>query len=137
MEDKNTDNPLDELFTETASQVDPASIAATLKPFLRINRETNHILFTQKGMRVNANNKIILFILARKAMHMQGVVDTETVTPKDIKEELGKNIPSGTIDVAIKRVTDKGLVKKTDGKYFIPDFNFPLIEEIFCKLVGE
>lgn len=134
MADKNTNNPLDELFTDSGSQIEPSSIAAVLKPFLRINRENKRVLFTPDGMKVTANNKIILFILARKAMHMQAVIESESVTPKEVKEELGKNIPAGTIDAALKRLSENGPLKGQDGKYFIPDFSFPQVEEIFNKL---
>lgn len=131
---KNTNNPLDELFTDSGSQIEPAVIAALLKPFIRINRETQRVLFTPKGMKLTANNKIILFILARKVTFMQSLNPSEVVAPKEVKEELGKNIPAGTIDAALKRLSENGPIKGQDGKYFIPDFNFPQVEEIFNKL---
>lgn len=133
MVDKNDHNPLDELFTDSLSQIDPESLASVLKPYLRINRENRRIIFTPEGMKITANNKIILFILAQKAMHMTGVRETEAIAPKKIKEELGKNIPAGTIDAALKRLSEKGPLKGLDGKYFIPDFNFHIVEKIFIK----
>jgi hypothetical protein len=134
---KTDNNPLEELFTDAGSQIDPASLVVLLKPFLRINRENQRILFTPPGMTITANNKIILFILARKVTHLQGLSESDSVTPKEIKEELGKNIPSGTIDAALKRLSERGPLKGQDGKYFIPDFNFPQVQEIFSKLSGE
>lgn len=134
MADKNSYNPLEELFTDSISQIDPEVLASILKPYLRINRENRRILFTPEGMKITANNKIILFILAQKVMHMTGVRETETITPKEVKEELAKNIPTGTIDAALKRLSEKGPLKGIDGKYFIPDFNFYLVEEIFNKI---
>jgi hypothetical protein len=133
-EGKKISNPLDELFTDAGSQIDPASLAAILKPFLRINKENKRILFTPKGMNITANNKIILFVLARKAMFLQGVSESDWISPKEIKEELGKSIPAGTIDAALKHLSEKGPLKGQDRKYFIPDFNFPQVEEIFNKL---
>ena len=133
-EGKKIGNPLDELFTDAISQIDPASLAAILKPFVRINKETKRILFTPQGMNITANNKIILFVLVRKAMLLQGVSESDSIRPKEIKEELGKSIPAGTIDAALKYLSEKGPLKGQDGKYFIPDFNFPQVEEIFNKL---
>lgn len=131
---KTDNNPLEELFTDTGSQIDPASLVSLLKPFLRINRENRRILFTPLGMTITANNKITLFILARKVTHLQGLSESDSVTPKEIKEELGKNIPSGTIDAALKRLSERGPLKGQDGKYFIPDFNFLQVQEIFSRL---
>jgi hypothetical protein len=132
--DKNKNNPLDELFTDSCSQIEPAAIAALLKPFIRINRDTQRVIFTPVGMNLTANNKIILFILARKVTFMRGINTSEAVAPKEVKAGLGKNIPSGTIDAALKRLSENGPIKGQDGKYFIPDFNFPQVEEIFNKL---
>jgi len=136
MDDKNIDNPLDQLFVDAGSQIEPTAIAAVLKPYLRINRENKRILFTPDGMKVTSNNKIILLVLARKAMHLRGIVESESISPKEIKEELGKNIPAGTIDAALKRLSERGPLKGQDGRYFIPDFNFPQVQEIFSKLNG-
>ena len=134
MVDKNITSPLNELFTDSKSQIEPSALAAVLKPFLRINRENKTLLFTPLGMKLKANNKIILFLLARKAMHFQGLIDSDMVAPKEVKAELGRNIPDGTIDAGIKRLSDSGPLKGQDGKYFIPDFNFPQVEEIFSKI---
>ena len=135
MEDKKNTNPLDELFTTSSSQIEPAALAVILKPFLRINSESKQVLFTPAGMNITANNKIILFILARKVMHIQGIIDSEPIAPKNIKRELGKNIPAGTIDAALKHLSEKGPIKGQNGKYFIPDFNFPQVQDIFNKLI--
>ena len=137
MVDKTDNNPLEELFTDSGSQIEPASFVALLKPFLRINRENRRILFTPLGMTITASNKIILFILARRVTHLQGLSESDSVMPKEIKEELGKNIPSGTIDATLKRLSERGPLKGQGGKYFIPDFNFPQVQEIFSKLSGE
>ena len=115
-EGKKIGNPLDELFTDARSQIDPASIAAILKPFLRINKENKRVIFTPKGMNITANNKIILFVLARKAMFLHGVSESDSVRPKEIKEELGKSIPAGTIDAGLKYLSEKGPLKGQDRK---------------------
>ncbi len=135
MADKKINNPLDELFTDSLSQIEPTKLATLLKPFIRISRENNRILFTSDGMKITSNKKIILFALARKALHIQGIIESETVSPKEVKEELGKNIPAGTIDAALKRLSDNGPLKNQEGKYFIPDFNFSQVLEIFSKFI--
>ena len=136
MVDKNNDNPLNELFTDLVSQVDPTVLTALVKPYLRINRDTKNVIFTPKGMKLTANNKIILFVLARKVMYILKEVESEMIAPREIKDELGINIPAGTIDAGLKRLSEKGPLKGQDAKYYIPDFNFSQVEEIFRKLKG-
>ena len=134
MVDKKAGNPLDELFTDSQSQIDPVILASILMPYARIQRESGRVLFTPTGMKLTANNKIIIFLLARKVLAIQRIVESDAVTPKEIKAELGKNIPGGTIDVGLKRLSESGPLKGQDGKYFIPEFNFPQVEEIFSKV---
>jgi DNA-binding MarR family transcriptional regulator len=129
MSDKNNINPLDDLFTDEVSQIDVSALAAILKPYIRINRESKNVIFTPDGMKITATKKIILFTLARKALYIRGEIKTELLTPSDIKN--GLDMPSGTIDPALKKLSDQGPLRNEDGKYFIPDFKFQAVQEIF------
>lgn len=131
MVDKNKFNPLDDLFTDDVSQIDHAALASILKPYIRINRESKNVNFTSDGLRITAANKIILYFLAKKVMFIKGEVESEVMTPRDVKE--GLSLPSGTIDAALKRLSEKGPLRGQNGKYFIPDFNFEQVKELFLK----
>ncbi|HEY5259283.1 MAG TPA: hypothetical protein VIJ46_01455 [Rhabdochlamydiaceae bacterium] len=124
MEEKNNKNPLSELFTDATHNIDPKQLAEVLKPYLAINRSNNKILFTPEGLTLNASKKIILFLLSRKALLALGAITEEAVTPKEVKAAFQNNMPDGTIDANLKRLSDSGLVKGDDGKYLVPDFNF-------------
>lgn len=137
MADKNIKNPLEELYTDASGQLDQAELATLLRPFLRIHRDTGTIIFTNAGIALPATKKIVLFLLAKKALYLLGSIPSEWITPKQIKVEFGKNIPAGTIDANLKRLSRHGPLKGDSGKYFIPDFNFPQVREIFSKLSGE
>jgi hypothetical protein len=128
MEEKNNKNPLSELFTDASHNIDPKQLTEVLKPYLAINRSNNNILFTPDGLALGAGKKIILFLLSRKALFTLGAITDEAVAPKEIKAAFQKNMPAGTIDGTLKILTDSGLVKGDDGKYFVPDFNFPKIK---------
>lgn len=131
MVDKNLANPLEELFTDVSSNIDQAELLAVLKPYLAINRDTKRIIFTPEGLKVNAVKKIVLLLLAKKALKLLALLEQESISPSEMKEEFGKNMPSGTIDSTLKRISDSGMVKGDEGRYFIPDFNFPQIKELF------
>ena len=130
MVDKNNINPLEELYTDSG-QVDQEALLSTLKPYIRLHRETGTVIFTPIGMGLSATKKILLLFLAKKALYLLGAVSSEYLAPKDVKLEFGKNIPHGTIDASLKRFLERGPLKVQDGKYFIPDFNFYQVQEIF------
>ena len=132
MADKKIGNPLEELYTDN-SQIDMASLLSILKPFIRLHRETGAVIFTPLGISLSANKKIVLLFLAKKALFLLGATPSEFLAPKDVKLEFGKNIPPGTIDAALKRFSEKGPLRGQDGKYFVPDFNLPQVQEIFSK----
>lgn len=137
MADKNIKNPLEELYTD-AGQIDAATLMSILKPFIRLHRDTGTVIYTPLGMSLSANKKIILLFLAKKALFLLGVIPSETLAPKDVKSEFSKkHIPPGTIDAALKRLSEKGPLRGQDGKYFVPDFNLPQVQEMFNKLNDE
>lgn len=135
MMDKNKNNPLEELYTDVGGQINPSDLLLILKPFLRIHRETSTVIYTPTGMGLPANKKIILLLLAKKALYLLGAIPSEFMAPKEIKIEFGKNIPSGTIDGTLNRLSENGPVKSQGGKYFIPDFNFSQVQELFKKII--
>lgn len=130
MVDKNNQNPLEELYTDSG-QVDQGALLLILKPLIRLHRDTGTVIFTQAGMNLSANKKILLLLLAKKALYLLGAIPSEFLAPKEVKLEFGKNIPHGTIDATLKRFLERGPLKAQDGKYFIPDFNFYQVQEIF------
>ncbi len=131
MDDKNLTNPLEELFTDASSNIDPAELLALLKPFIAINRENKKVIFTPSGLTVSATKKIILFLLSKKVLKLLSLIEQESVSPSEMKDEFSRNMPSGTIDSTLKRLSDSGLVQGEEGKYFVPDFNFVKIKELF------
>jgi len=136
MVDKFKNNPLEELYTDSG-QIAPADLLSLLRPFIRLHRETGTVIYTPLGISLSANKKIVLLFLAKKALFLLGVIQSEFLTPKDVKLEFGKNIPHGTIDATLKRFSEKGPLRGKDGKYFIPDFNFSQTQEMFNKLIDE
>jgi len=58
--------------------------------------------------------------------------------PKEVKMEFSsKHIPPGTIDATLKRFSDRGPLMAQNGKYFIPDFNFSQVQEMFNQPSNE
>lgn len=130
--DKRNVNPLEKLYIDANGQVDQNDLLTVLEPYIRISRESRQIIFTPDGLTLPTPKKVLLLILARKALALLGGVESEVVIPKEIKEAL-RGIPAGTIDVTTKRLSDKGLIRKEGGGYFIPDFIFQKVGEVLGK----
>lgn len=129
MNDKINQNPLQELFTDASGYIEPGELLAILKSYIGINRQKHTIIFTPEGLALNASKKIILLLLGRKALKLLSIVESEAISPKEMKDEFGRNMPSGTIDSTVKRLSDQGYIQGEEGKYFVPDFIFPKIKE--------
>jgi len=131
MTDKKIRNPLEELYSDAASAINSKELAEFLKPFLRINRTNKKVFFALDGLQLQPKKKIILLLLARKALFLLGDIEEEETAPKILKREFQKSIPQGTIDVNLKRLREEGIIRGDDSKYFIPDINFQRIREMF------
>jgi len=129
MDDKINHNPLEELFTDASGHLEPSELLALLKPYIGINREKHTIVYTPEGLALNASKKIILLLLGKKALKLLSVSENEAISPKEMKDEFGRNMPSGTIDSTLKRLFDQGYIQAEKGQYFVPDFIFPKIKE--------
>lgn len=132
MADKET-NPLTELYSDASGTMEPGELSEFLKPFLLINRSNKKIFFTSDGLLLPPKKKIILFLLARKALFLLDDIEEEEIVPKELKREFKKSIPAGTIDGNLKRLSDTGLIRNDNSKYFILDISFPKIKDWFNK----
>ena len=137
MVDKNNKNPLEELYTDSG-QMDQAALLSILKPYVRLHKDSTTIIYTPTGIGLSAAKKIILLFLAKKALYLLGVISSELLAPKEVKMEFSsKHIPPGTIDATLKRFSDRGPLMAQNGKYFIPDFNFSQVQEMFNQPSSE
>src|SRR5579871_2362029 len=100
MTDQN-DDPLAKLFVEKR-EADLQLLADTIHPFVRIFLEgdTAEIRLTPTGNKLTAREKLLVYLLGRKAAALRSYVQNEAASPSEIENDTG--IPGGTIRPTLK-----------------------------------
>ncbi len=108
---------LDDLYTDSGG-FDKERVAAVLKKLLSIQRG-EHLIFFRKEVSLKADDKVLAFALVKKLLKSEGVVETSSVSGKEIKQQT--DVKSGTVDSSIKSLRDKeGLLVGSGSSYEIP-----------------
>lgn len=123
-------NAFEKIFTDQKA-VDPEELCAILEPFVRINRETLEIFFTDEGHSLTVPKRIVLFLLAKKVLRITGKVEREEMAPKEIFD--ATKIKKGSIDPAIKQLRDRGWIIRLGKGYLVPGYQLPKLKREFFK----
>ncbi|MFH1106606.1 MAG: hypothetical protein V1787_01800 [Candidatus Micrarchaeota archaeon] len=108
--------PLDALMLDERSVFDPARLAELLQKFAR---------FTDRGEFVpepsfdelDNQRKVVVFLLAKKAMKMRGVAEDELAGPAEIASAC--SMANGSAKTALRRLSGF-MVEGRGGKYGVP-----------------
>jgi hypothetical protein len=79
-------NPLSRLIADD-KPINLDALAETLEPYVEIQREPPHPEFTWAGLQLTNRKKILVYLLARKAMQELALIETENAAPTLIEEE--------------------------------------------------
>jgi predicted transcriptional regulator len=121
----NTKQTIEDLFSDSGP-FDEAAVVEALKPFVTIQKSTNEIFF--KNSSPTAEQRILLYGLAKKLLRTKGLLDNEMITAQEVREKTG--IKKGTIDPLFKKLKETGyLVGK--GQYEIPT---PRVSDVIRRL---
>lgn len=120
-------NQLDDLFV-SGQEVDQELIAKILAPFLRIDKDSCTIVPTERWLKLHNELKIILFLVARKAMKLRGLpIDNEGASPAEIEKETG--LKGGSIRPILRGLfEDKTINRTEDARYFVPNYSLTKIK---------
>lgn len=114
-----SDDPLDAIF-DTPEKLEGElreKLANMLIPFAKIDN-TNGTFHSQKDWtKLNAKQKILIFLLARLALATINPKFQNGVAPKDIERETG--LPGGTIRPKIMELVEERLVHKTKESLYL------------------
>src|SRR3989304_7860688 len=82
-------NGLDSLFV-SGKEGDESLLVSILSPFLNIHQESGAIIPDERWVKTTNEYKVILFLVARKAIKLRGLpIDNEGVFPAEIEKETG------------------------------------------------
>jgi hypothetical protein len=110
-------DPLAELMID-ATEVDRARIAAALKGRIAIDRATASAVPQPQFNDWDADQKILAYLLARKAAALLGVATDEAAMPQVVTAHTG--LPAGTVRPKLRAFLESRRVSQTNaGAYFL------------------
>lgn len=124
-------DPLGDIFTDE-QEVDPKLLADILRPFVKINPEKKIVIFTTEvGTALPISDKVLLFLVARKALKFKGKIEAEETSPAEIIKET--SLKEGSVHPTLKTLKEKGFLVAKAGKYFIPNYQLVNIKKHFSR----
>jgi hypothetical protein len=122
---------LESLFV-SGKEIDKKLIAEMLSPYLKIDRETCEIRPLDPWEDLKAYVKILLYLIARKAMKAYGVITDESDSALEIMRKTG--LKKGTVNPALRGLLNDRLVEQTkEKKYYVPNHAIEKIKEMLIK----
>jgi biotin operon repressor len=107
---------LEDLYTDSGG-FNAERAAGALKQILTIQRES-HAVFFKKDATLKEEDKVLAYMLVKKLLKSEGATESSKVSGKEIKKQT--NVKSGTVDAAIKKLREDGLITGSGSNYEIP-----------------
>ncbi len=114
-------DPLARLVKREEELLDRELLAGVLEGFVYVDRERNKVLLTKEGMGRTARDRILLYLLGRKALKALGGTETEAVAPKDMEGPTG--LKGATLRPRLKSLYDAGVLARDENGYYVPVYN--------------
>jgi hypothetical protein len=121
---------LEDLLIDRA-ELDRGLLAEVLAPLVGIDRNTSEVVPMEGWNGLSAEGKVLVFLLARKAMAaLPGVrMESEGAMPREIEEATG--VKGGTLRPKLARMKARGLVSQDRAKrYFVPTHAVLRVKEL-------
>lgn len=111
-------------------ELDKKLVSELLSPYLRIDRETLDIRPQDTWDSLKAHIKILLYLLARKAMIALDLnLPEESASATEIMHKTG--LKKGTVNPALRQLFEDGAVKQTEKRrYLIPNYAIEKVKTI-------
>jgi DNA-binding transcriptional ArsR family regulator len=106
----------------SGKELDKKLVAEILEPHLRIDKETCDIRPLSSWDSLKANIKIVLYLIARKAMVALDLpLPEERASATEIMQKTG--LKKGTVNPALRKLfEDRIIAQSEDRKYFVPNY---------------
>ena len=114
-------------------EVDKKLVAEILSPYLRIDKETCDIRPLSSWDDLKAYRKILIYLVARKAMVALGLsLPEENASATEIM--LSSGLKQGTVNPTLRRLLEDGVVAQTkERKYYIPNYAIEKVKAIVSE----
>jgi len=108
-------DPLSDLLLD-AAEVDRARLARALRDILGVDTESGCVVPKPGFSNLSTRNRVLAYLLGKKAAMLLGKAESEAVSPKDIPGETG--MPSGTVYPKLKELREARLVSQTESSAY-------------------
>ncbi len=122
-------NELESLLV-SGKEIDQKLVAEILEPYIRIDNETCDIRPLSSWNDLRANVKILLYLIARKAMvALELPLPEENTTATEIMQKTG--LKKGTVNPALRSLFEARIVEQSsERKYYIPNHALERVKAI-------
>jgi len=121
-------DPLERLVRAREELLDRQFLASVLEGKVYLDRERGEAQFTAEGQRRPARQRILLYLLARKALKALKAIAVEEAKPREMEGPTG--LKGGTLRPKLKVLHDEGIVVRSDAGYYIPVQNLETAAEV-------
>lgn len=121
-------DPLARLVKREEELLDRELLAEVLEGFVYVDREREKVFLTKEGMGRTAREKILLYLLGRKALKALGGAEAEAVAPKDMEGPMG--LKGATLRPRLKSLYDAGVLARDEKGYYVPVYNLQTAADI-------
>lgn len=117
----------------SGKELDRKLVAEILSPYVRLDKDACDIRPLKPWDGIKADLKILIYLLARKAMLALGFnLDVEGATASEVISRTG--LKSGTVHPALRNLLNDRIVEQTkDRRYFIPNHAIERIKDMLKK----
>lgn len=115
------------------TEMDQELVTEILTPYIRIDKNTCGIRPQKTWSGLTAYNKILIYLLARKAMKAMGLnIDEEAASNVEIINNTG--VKKGTVHPALRQLYNDGILTQTKGqKYYVPNYSIEQVKEMIME----
>ncbi len=118
----------------SGKEMDKKLVSEILKPFLRIDKDTCDIRPLSSWSDLRAKTRILLYLIARKAMVALGLpLAEEKASATEIMQKTGMR--KGTVNPALRSLLedDRLLEQSEDRKYYVPNHAIERVKAIISE----
>jgi hypothetical protein len=128
------EDPLENLLV-AQEDVNRELLAEVLSPYVKISKETGEVIQLPAFGQLTNAEKILVFLLARKAAKSLGIQLTrEGVSPKEISGMTGVNYDS--VKPTVSGLAKKHILQKEGEGYFVPNHAILHVKDILVPTRG-
>ena len=123
-------DPLERLVRSEEDLLNRELLARALDGLAYVDKDRAKVLLTPDGAARSAREKLIIYLLGKKALRAVGSEIKEETGPKEIEKATG--MPGGTVRPRLRQLAKEGIVAKREEGYYVPVFNL----EDAAKVLG-